>query len=532
MEHSWASPRARSPWSSCDISSGRFYGDERGSRDGSVYAPVTAERVDARTAPAADDRARPGWLRSRFVGTRTRILAAFALLAVASTGLSLILLHQILLARLDDEIARHLTQEVDEFRLLVSGNDPVTGEPFGRDVRRIFDVYFERNVPNEGEVVLSAVRGRLYKSARAGEEVRLPGEVLRAVALESPLDRSASGTIEISTGTARYLSVPVNAGGQTTASFAVVNFPEHERREIVDAIAVAAQVSGVVLLVVLGFAWLAAGRVVAPLRLLRDTAQSITERDLRGRIAVRGNDEVAQLGRTFNEMLDRLEAGFGAQRRFLDDASHELKTPITIVRGQLEFLADDPEERRETVALVTDELDRMSRIVNDLLVLAKAEQPDFLQLEAVDVAALTGDLHAKVATLERRDWRLESTGHGRILADRHRLTQAVVQLAENAAKHTEDGDLIAIGTLVADDEAHLWVRDSGPGIPRGEQGEIFERFVRGSGGRRLEGAGLGLSIVQAIARAHGGRVELQSSTGRGATFTLVVPVGGPRGGLR
>jgi len=504
---------------------------QRGEPRGSAYAPMTAERVDARTAPAADDGTRPGWLRSRFVGTRTRILAAFALLAVTSTGLSLILLHQILLARLDDEIARHLTQEVDEFRLLVSGNDPITGQPFGRDVRRIFDVYFERNVPNEGEVVLSAVRGRLYKSDRAGEEEHIPGEVLRAIALESPLDRSASGTIEISTGTARYLSVPVNVDGRTTASFAVVNFPEHERREIVDAIAVAAQVSGVVLLVALGFAWVAAGRLVAPLRLLRDTAQSITERDLRGRIAIRGSDEVAQLGQTFNEMLDRLEAGFGAQRRFLDDASHELKTPITIVRGQLEFLADDPEERAETIALVTDELDRMSRIVNDLLVLAKAEQPDFLQLEAVDIAALTGDLHAKVATLERRDWRLESTGHGRILADRQRLTQAVVQLAENAAKHTEGG-LIAIGTLVADGEAHLWVRDSGPGIPHGEQGEIFERFVRGSGGRRLEGAGLGLSIVQAIARAHGGRVELQSSTGRGATFTLVVPVGGPRGGSR
>jgi signal transduction histidine kinase len=498
----------------------------------SMYARMTPERVDAETAPLADERSRPGWLRSRFVGTRTRILAVFALLAVASTGLSLILLHQILLARLDDEIARHLTQEVDEFRLLVSGNDPVTGEPFGRDVRRIFDVYFERNIPNEGEVVLSAVSGRLYKSARAGEEEHAPGETLRAVALDNPLDRSGSGAIEISTGTARYVSVPVTAGGRTTASFAVVNFPEHERREIVDAITLAAQVSGVVLLLVLGLAWVAAGRVVAPLRQLRDTAQSITERNLEGRIAVRGNDEVAQLGQTFNEMLDRLEAGFGAQRRFLDDASHELKTPITIVRGQLELLSDDPEERRETIALVTDELDRMSRIVNDLLVLAKAEQPDFLQLETVDVAALTADLHAKVAALEQREWRLESTGRGTILADRQRLTQAVVQLAANAAKHTSDGDVIAIGTLVSDGVASLWVRDSGPGIPREEQDEIFERFTRGSGGRRLEGAGLGLSIVQAIARAHGGHVELRSTAGRGATFLVVVPVDGPRGASR
>jgi two-component system OmpR family sensor kinase len=498
--------------------------------DGSVYAPATAANVDARTVPTADEqKARPGWLGSRFAGTRTRILAAFALLAAASTALSLLLLHQILLARLDEEVARNLTQEVAEFRRLVSGNDPVTGEPFGRDVRRIFDVYFARNVPHEGEVVLSAVGGRLYKSARAGERKYLPGEALRAIALESPLDRAGSGTIETSSGTARYLSVPVRAGGRTVATFAVVNFPEHERREIVDAITVAAQVWGVVLVIAIGFAWAGAGRVLAPLRLLRDTAQSITETELRGRIAVRGNDEVAQLAQTFNEMLDRLEAGFGAQRRFIDDASHELKTPITIVRGHLEFLPSDPEERRETVALLTDELDRMSRIVNDLLLLAKAEQPDFLQLEVVDVEALTAELHAKVTALARREWRLEGTGRGTILADRQRLTQAVVQLAQNAAKHTEDDDLIAIGTFVADGEARLWVRDSGPGIPPEEQDEIFERFGRGSGGRRLEGAGLGLSIVQAIARAHGGRVELYSRTGAGATFTIVVPVGGPRG---
>ena len=475
---------------------------------------------------------RRGWLRSRFVGTRARILAAFALLAIASTALSLVLLHQILLARLDDEIARNLTQEVDEFRLLVSGNDPITGEPFNQDVRRIFDVYFERNVPHEEEVVLAAVNRRLYKAAHGGEEEYLPGEVLRAISLETPLDQSGSGTIDTSTGTARYLSVPVTTGGRTSATFAVASFPRDDREEIVDAITVASQVSGVVLLLSLGFAWVVAGRVVAPLRLLRDTAQSITERNLEGRIAVRGSDEVAQLARTFNEMLDRLEAGFGAQRNFIDDASHELKTPITIVRGQLELLGDDPDERRETIALVTDELDRMARIVNDLLVLAKAEQPDFLHLEPVDLAALTGDLHTKIATLDQREWRLESTGRGSVLADRQRLTQAVIQLAENAVKHTNNGDVIALGTLIANGDASLWIRDSGPGIPRQEQGEFFERFTRGSGGRRLDGAGLGLSIVQAIARAHGGSVELHSSAGSGATFMVVVPVGGPRRAMR
>jgi len=460
-------------------------------------------------------------------GTRTRVLAAFAVLTAVSAALSLFLIHQVLLNRLDEEVGQQLTQEVAEFRRLVRGNDPRTGEPFGTNVRRIFDVYFSRNVPDEGEVILSSIDRRLYRSARAGDAEYRPGEVLRLIALERPLGETHRGTVETSTGQACYLNVPVEVGNRVLATFTVANFPANERREIEDAIIVAAQVFAAVLLLSFAVAWVAAGRVLAPLRLLRDTAQSITETDLTGRIAVHGRDEVAQLARTFNDMLDRLEDGFGAQRRFVDDAGHELKTPITIVRGHLELLSDDPQDRHETIALVTDELDRMSRIVNDLLVLAKAEQPDFLRPEPVDVEILTGDLHTKLAAIASRDWRVESTGAGTILADRQRLTQAVVQLAENATKQTDEGAVVTIGTFVADGEARIWVRDTGLGIPLEEQGRIFNRFSRGSAGRRTEGAGLGLSIVEAIARAHGGRVELVSHPGLGATFTLVVPVLGP-----
>lgn len=456
-------------------------------------------------------------------GTRTRILAAFAVLTAVSAALSLFLIYQVLLNSLDEEVEQQLTQEVAEFRRLVRGNDPLSGEPFGTDVRRIFDVYFSRNVPDEGEVLLSSIDRRLYRSARAGEAEYRPGEVLRAVALESPLEEAHRGTIETTVGSARYLNVPVEIGDRVLATFTVANFPANEREEIEDAIAVAGEVFAAVLLLSFFVAWGAAGRVLAPLRMLRDTAQSITETDLTQRISVRGRDEVAQLGRTFNDMLDRLEAAFVGQRRFVDDAGHELKTPITIVRGHLELLSDDPEDRRETVALVTDELDRMSRIVNDLLLIAKAEQPDFLRPEPIDVEVLTGDLYEKLAAIAVRDWRVDSVGRGTILADRQRLTQAVVQLAENATKHTDEGEIVALGTFVADGEARIWVRDTGLGIPSGEQARIFGRFARGSAGRRTDGAGLGLSIVDAIARAHGGRIELSSRPGAGATFTLVFP---------
>ena len=227
-------------------------------------------------------------------------------------------------------------------------------------------------------------------------------------------------------------------------------------------------------------------------------------------------------------MVDRLEGAFASQRAFVEDASHELRTPITIVRGHLELLGDDPQERRETVALVTDELDRMSRFVDDLLLLAKAERSDFLRVDEVELGALTDELLDKAAGLGKRTWALEARGEAVLHADRQRLTQAVMGLAQNAVQHTKDGDAIWIGSGVDGGEASLWVRDSGPGVAREDQDRIFDRFARAAGSRRRsEGAGLGLAIVRAIAEAHGGRATLASQPGAGSTFTVVVPVSGP-----
>ncbi|HWI06433.1 MAG TPA: HAMP domain-containing sensor histidine kinase, partial [Solirubrobacteraceae bacterium] len=227
--------------------------------------------------------------------------------------------------------------------------------------------------------------------------------------------------------------------------------------------------------------------MLRPVRALGDTAQSITDSDLSRRIPVVGNDEVAQLATRFNAMLDRVETAFAAQRRLVDDAGHELRTPLTVIRGHLELLGDNPDEHRKTMALVLDEIDRMTRIVDDLLVLAKAEQPDFLRLDSVDLAALTTEPGAKSKTLADRAWRIEHTAQGMIIADRQRLTQAMMQLAHNATRHTAGGGDIAIGSSIDDGRARLWVRDSGAGVPADEHERIFERFARGSSGERLQG---------------------------------------------
>ena len=179
-----------------------------------------------------------------------------------------------------------------------------------------------------------------------------------------------------------------------------------------DALRIAAGVSIGVLLLASLLAWVVAGRVLAPLRVLRDTARSIGESDLTRRIPVEGDDELADLARTFNEMLDRLEEAFASQKAFISDAGHELRTAITILRGHLDVMGDDPSDRRETLELVSDELDRMSRLVNDLLLLAKANRPDLLQPETIDLDDLTRELFAKASALASRDWRSRRSALG------------------------------------------------------------------------------------------------------------------------
>ena len=472
----------------------------------------------------AEDEPR-GPLALLFRGARTRILAAFVILLAFSTLLSVLAIRQLLLVRTADRVDAALTQEIEEFRTLVQGNNPADGTPFRGRLRLIFDTFFDRNVPGAGETLVAYVEGRPHavESGASGGAIPEGARPARWATLKRP----ERGDIETPVGAVRYLAVPVG-GSEVSGVFVVAASLSSERREVEEAVRLAALVLVSVLLIASVLAWVVAGRVLAPLRLLAETARSIGESDLTRRIPVTGRDEIADLSRTFNAMLDRLEAAFATQRRFVSDASHELRTPITIVRGQLELLGEDPDERVETIALVTDELDRMSRFVDDLLLLAKSERDDFLRVSELELGALTDELFDKARSLGPRDWRIDARADGTVVADRQRLTQAVMGLAQNAVQHTREGDPIWLGSEIDHREARVWVRDEGPGIGADDQERIFARFARASASRRRsEGAGLGLAIVRAIAEAHGGRAGVSSRPGAGATFTVTIPLEGP-----
>ena len=298
------------------------------------------------------------------------------------------------------------------------------------------------------------------------------------------------------------------------------------------------------------FAWLIAGRMIVPVRRIREAAETISAADLSRRVPVDGPDEIVSLAETVNAMLERVEVAYRTQREFLDDAGHELRTPLTVVQGNLDLMPEDPEERAETTRIMQDELSRMTRIVEDLLTLARSDRPDFLRTAPTDVAELVLDVEAKVEVIADRRWSVLPYAEGVALLDQHRITQALVQFCSNAVRFTRPGDPIEIGCrVIAPGEPTIadglaagplpapphretyrrrllwWVRDNGPGVPPGEEDSVFERFHTARGQLRdgRGGTGLGLAIVATIAQAHGGRAFVYNATGGGAAFCIVVP---------
>jgi signal transduction histidine kinase len=451
---------------------------------------------------------------------RTRIGAAVAVLvgvAMAGAGLFVYVIET---ERIKDKTVNEVEQEVAEFqRLRSEGIDPDTGEPF-TDVEALLRTFMERNVPDDDELLV----GWLGDDPVVWfpDDPLVQDEDFRQSAREL-ISEGRSAELESEEGDILISTQPVRRGDQSGA-LVVVNYLDEDRAELSDTMRTYAVVAALSLLIVVAVAFWQAGRLLRPLRTLRTTAEEISETDLSRRLPVVGNDDITALTRTVNSMLERLEQAFVGQRQFLDDAGHELRTPLTVLRGHLELLETaDPQEVAETRELLLDEVDRMARLVNDLILLAKSDRPDFVSLAETDLGELTEDVLAKARALAPRDWRLDAAGEVTVLLDAQRMTQALLQLADNAVKHTGDGDTIAIGSSYDERWVRLWVRDTGPGVALEQREHIFERFGRAEVADNDEGFGLGLSIVQAIAAAHGGSVQVVDAPPRGARFVITLP---------
>jgi len=456
-----------------------------------------------------------GWQRALF-SVRTRLLVWYFLLTTGTVFISIQTTYSIFCDRIRVQAEDSARQQANQFNVLVQKHRQ-KGALAPGNIYVLFDRLLSSYVPTRGEYIITMTGDRIYDT-----KPELPANLLQQhpqlLQAWKQTNKEQQQPIEGARQNLYYIAEPVlwKTTNQTGAII-VLNDSTTEYQAARSAIALVMQVTFGLLLIFFLIAWFTAGRVLYPLRLLTKTAHSITESDMTQRIPVQGKDEIAELATTVNEMLDRLQAAF------LKDASHELRTPITIIQGHLEMLKYQP-QKEATIALVMDELERMSRLVHDLLLLAKAERSDFLQVKPEELDWLTEEIYLKAKGLAERDWRLESKGLSPITVDRQRLTQAMMNLVQNAIRHTCEGDTITLGSAVKGDYAYLWVRDTGEGIALEDQRRIFERFVRATGDRSIEGYGLGLSIVEAIAEAHAGRVELVSQPGQGATFTIILPL--------
>ena len=290
---------------------------------------------------------------------------------------------------------------------------------------------------------------------------------------------------------------------------------------------------GVLFVASLGVGWVVAGRVLRPIGRITAVARDIQATDLSRRIELPGpDDELKQLGDTFDAMLARLDAAFAAQRQFVADASHELRNPLAIIRTNVDVaLADpraDPEDLRHTIVVVKRASDRMARLVDDLLALARRQEP-ILEHEPVDLGAAVAEASDDfVVPAAARNIVLDrAIAPGVVVTgDRDALKRAVANLLENAVRLAPEGSRIRLATGSEGDQAWIAVADEGPGIAPEDQPHVFDRFWRADKGRSRAdgGTGLGLAIVRQIAESHGGQVRLQSKVGVGSSFVIWLPV--------
>jgi signal transduction histidine kinase len=480
-----------------------------------------------------------------FGEARTQILLWYVILMVVLVTIALPMVRQRLFARVQERVQEELVEEINEFKNIINygfksfdtediaelrrRHAKILWEPPQnlQQLQQVFDIHISDELPDDDVFFIAILDGEFYKSNPRAlpKQIDRDSQLMQIWSqLQQPTKREVAFDDE-NVVSVLYIAEPLIIGGKVMGILVIAHTTAGEREEANEAMQVIVEVVAIALFIALILAWLASGRILAPLRVLAKTTQEINEAELTKRIPVTGGGEIAQLANTFNGMMDRLEVAFATQRDFINDAGHELRTPIAIIRGHLELMGDDPQEQQETLGIVMDELDRMTRFVDDLMLLAKAERPDFLVLEKLDISAFTQELFLKAKALAPRKWELKGIARGEMLVDRQRLTQAVMNLAQNATQHTEEDGIISIGSQVSKGKVRFWVQDRGEGIAPAEQKRIFERFARAAKSRRRsEGAGLGLSIVRAIAQAHGGKVYLKSKLGTGSTFTIVLPL--------
>lgn len=457
------------------------------------------------------------------VSVRTRIMAVITVvtaLCLLAVGVSVSLVERY---RILDDVDQRLAANLESARFIVADGNPATGD--WASSTEALTAVVRRMSPDDHTGALGMHDGRITIVPGMTLDLDLRDERDFAAYVDARLgDDPIIGTYAENGRAWRYLAVPISVSDSpapATVAFVMVYDLDAELGEYGAALRMFVIASALALVIVALTSIVVATRLLRPLREMRETAKRISAESLEERLPIVGNDDVAELTATINDMLDRLDGAVDAQRRLLSDVGHELKTPLTIVRGNIELLdPNDPDEVRETSELLLDELDRMNRLVQDLGEASALYGRQPLRLEAVELAELTEQIAKKAEGIVGAEVSVSECADGAATLDAARITQAVLQLAQNAVTH--GGGRVELGSRRAGHRIEFRVRDHGPGIGDEAKPLVFERFHRERGAYSRAGSGLGLSIVRMIAQAHRGDVTVEDAEGGGALFVLTV----------
>ena len=439
------------------------------------------------------------------VPIRLRLTLLFTVAMAVVLAAMGIFVYSLVASDLSDALDRELRSRAQDLSALVDRNGSLerTGSPF---VER--GEAFAELVRADGRVLGSTPTIGTYRLLSAKE-------LERAGRGPTFADRSSVPGLD---EPARLLAVPVDRG------VLVVGATRENRAETLSSLRDAFLIGGSIALLLSGLGgYLLAGAALRPIESMRRRAAEISAFSLDERLPVPpANDEVARLGETLNEMLARLEDVLERERRFVTDASHELRTPLAMLRTELELAlrrARTPEELEQSIRSAAAETDRLSRVAENLLLLARAEKGTLpLQAEPTDLADVLETVRTRFAAraeLESRPLRIDADGSPVARVDRLRLEQALGNLVDNALRHGEGA--VKISAAAHGSTVELHVLDEGPGFPDGFVAKAFEPFSRAV--PVGDGSGLGLAIVATIVRAHGGEVAVNPGL-RGADVSI------------
>jgi heavy metal sensor kinase len=447
----------------------------------------------------------------------------------ASSGIWYVYLSHSLLEQLDQRLLS-MVEEQGSFRERLQADGAVDCVAAAEIARRFRLGEFYRVVDEKGN--------RLCEVKGARKQMPpLEDWMLEAVRSEGPLLSTVPFPGHLSL---RQLVIPLGQrNGRRLFFQAAVGLDRVEQplRELRSLLLLYSPVS---LIVVAICGWFLAGRALAPVTNITCAMRKVNAENLNRRLPIgKARDEISRFAETFNAMLANLEESFRKIRQFSGDASHELRTPLTILKGETEVAlrwAKHPDEFRKMLESSMEEIDRMGRIIEDLLTLAKSEAGSrSLVIKPFSLSDLLQGIYLQANTLGeakkiKTHLRLDVTEEIRLMGDELRLRQLFLNLVANAVNYTPEGGQVEITLAVADGEAKVTVSDTGIGIPAEHLSHIFDRFYRVDKARNREdgGTGLGLAIVKSLAEAHGGRVEVASTPGEGTSFAVFLPAQGPR----